>query len=86
MSFFHVDVFWKRIRTSAETFLLEANARGAEAGRRVYAQVTGLGLGVWLFSARAQREAYIRAFQEAVLLNAAALDKIDVIDFRCVRR
>ncbi len=48
----------------------------------MYAQVTGLGMGVWLFCSEVQRSAYIRAYQEVIQRNAKALDKIKVIDFR----
>ncbi len=51
-------------------------------GKYVYAHVTGLGMGVWLFCSEVQRSAYIRAFQEVIQRNAKALDKIKVIDFR----
>ncbi len=50
----------------------------------MYAQVTGLGLGVWLFSAKAQRSAYVRAFQDAIERNARLLDRIAVVDFSWV--
>ncbi|KAI8809366.1 hypothetical protein BJ742DRAFT_804878 [Cladochytrium replicatum] len=44
---FNVTAFKKRIGITIETFLLEANRRGQEAGRRVAAYLTGFGLGVW---------------------------------------
>ncbi|KAF1989998.1 hypothetical protein K402DRAFT_390322 [Aulographum hederae CBS 113979] len=44
---FDVDVYRGRIRISLETFLYEADDRAAQEGKTAYAQLTGLGLGVW---------------------------------------
>ena len=44
---FNADVYKKRIRCSAETFLIEANHRGKKIGKRVHVLIVGLGLGVW---------------------------------------
>ena len=44
---FNAEVYKKRIRCSAETFLIEANHRGKKIGKRVHVLIVGLGLGVW---------------------------------------
>ncbi len=52
--YFNQDVYYKRIKIAAETFLLEANARGREFDKDVHAFIVGLGLGVWKFSGQLQ--------------------------------
>ena len=49
--FFDLLVYRQRMTMSVEAFLCEADARGAEYGRGVYAMSVGLGLGVWGFLA-----------------------------------
>lgn len=49
--YLNVEVYKRRIKTSAETFLIEANKRGEEWGKKVHVFVVGLGLGVWQISA-----------------------------------
>lgn len=41
------EVYKKRLRMVIEPFLLDANQRGIEAGKKVYVHTVGLGLGVW---------------------------------------
>ncbi len=50
----------------------------------VYAQVTGLGLGVWLYSAANQRIAYVEAYQRVLEKLAPVLSNVAVIDFSWV--
>ena len=45
--YFNANVYRKRIQIAAETFLIEANNRGQQAGKNVHVFVVGLGLGVW---------------------------------------
>ena len=49
--FFNAEVYQKRIRVTAETFLIEANQRGRTWQKGVHVFVVGLGLGVWRISA-----------------------------------
>jgi len=41
------NIYMKRIRLSVEPFLLEANKRAQELGKKAYIHMVGLGLGVW---------------------------------------
>jgi hypothetical protein len=47
---FYKDVYYQRIRLSAETFLIGANQRGIDRSMNVHAFIVGLGLGVWCLS------------------------------------
>lgn len=48
--FFNVDVYKKRLRMTIEPFLLAANQRARECGRKAYVHAVGIGLGAWLVS------------------------------------
>jgi hypothetical protein len=66
-----------RTRITADMFLLEANARAAAAGKKAWAYVVGLGLGVWQYYQQ-QREWYIEVFGEAIAeLNLAHVGTIE---------
>lgn len=77
-------IYKARIRITAETLLIEANARaqGDPQQRRAYVHVVGLGLGVWAVHPR-QAEWYTQAFAEA--LDAVRLPHIAVLDFSYFR-
>jgi hypothetical protein len=62
---FDVPMYKARSRITADMFLLEANARAAEAGTTAWAYVVGLGLGVWQYYQQ-QREWYVEVFGEAI--------------------
>ena len=62
---FDVPMYKARIRITADIFLLEANARAEEVGKKARAYVVGLGLGVWQFYHQ-QREWYLEVFAEAM--------------------
>lgn len=62
---FDVPMYKARSRITADMFLLEANARAAEAGTKAWAYVVGLGLGVWQYYQQ-QREWYVAIFGEAI--------------------
>lgn len=76
---FNGPVYSKRIKTSIETFLIEANSRGSSQGRKVYVHVVGLGLGVWMYKPDVQNELYLTAFEN--VLNEVRLPNISDIDF-----
>ena len=46
-AYFDKIVFRKRMKAIVETFLLEADSRGAEAGKKVFCHIVGLGMGKW---------------------------------------
>lgn len=78
----NAKVYTRRIEISAETFLLEANRRGKESGKKVFAHVVGLGLGCWMFCPDIQRVKYLVAFQNA--LQKLKLDHVAHVDFSWV--
>jgi len=75
---FDVLMYKARCRVTAEMFLLEANARAAEAGKKAWAYVVGLGLGVWQYTYE-QREWYVSAWGEA--LDALDLPHVGTVEF-----
>ena len=75
---FDIPMYKARCRITAEMFLLEANARAAEAGQKAWAYVVGLGLGVWQHAPE-QREWYISAWGEA--LDALDLPQVGTVEF-----
>ena len=77
-SVFLVDSYKSRMRISIDTLLLEANARGAEAGRKAHTYVVGLGLGVWQ-TVPNQAEYYISAFTDA--LQTYNLPHVKTLEF-----
>jgi len=79
---FNADVYKKRIRCSAETFLIEANHRGKKIGKRVHVLIVGLGLGVWKIT-HLQVAEYLEAFEEVIsdLHAKGALPQICEVEF-----
>jgi hypothetical protein len=75
---FDIPMYKARCRVTAETFLLEANSRAADAGRKAWAYVVGLGLGVWQHT-DSQREWYVSAWGEA--LDALNLPHVGTVEF-----
>jgi hypothetical protein len=75
---FDKKMYAARMRITVEMFLLEANERAKEKGRKAYAYVVGLGLGVWQYDA-CQSELYIGCFTEA--LNSMSLSHISTLNF-----
>ena len=75
---FDVPMYKARTRITADIFLLEANARAAAAGKKAWAYVVGLGLGVWQYYQQ-QREWYVEVFAEAIAeLN---LEHVSTVEF-----
>ena len=81
-NYFNCEVYTKRIQTSAETFLIEAEKRGQLANKYVHVHVVGLGLGVWEYSSL-QKRYYLKAFELAItkFLKDNNLSKLRCIDF-----
>ncbi|KAI0597422.1 hypothetical protein F4775DRAFT_584353 [Biscogniauxia sp. FL1348] len=75
---FDLDAYKARVRITVDLLLLEANARGAAAGRPAYVHVVGLGLGCWQISSQ-QPSAYVETFAEA--LAALELPHVGTLNF-----
>ncbi|HEV8051461.1 MAG TPA: DUF4804 domain-containing protein [Parachlamydiaceae bacterium] len=71
-------VYKERMRMSIETFLIDANQRGMEQGKKAYVHAVGLGLGVWQISP-AQAKLMIEVYAET--LSNCQLAHISDIDF-----
>jgi hypothetical protein len=72
------ELFVRRIRASAEPFLLDANRRAAEAGTAAYVLVVGLGLGAWQVH-HGQGVLTMRAYEQ--ILAEHSLPSLGVLDF-----
>ena len=82
--YFNVDKYKARMKMTFETFLIEANARGVTAKKKIYCHVVGLGLGVWeLPGCNNQTYHFLTAFRDALvsLSEKKAIGNIGVIDF-----
>jgi len=64
-AFLDLHVYRRRMRIAADTFLADANARGASLQRLVYGHLVGLGLGVWQVS-DAQAEVVVEVYAESL--------------------
>jgi len=74
---FDVPMYKARSRITADMFLLESNARAAQAGKKAWAYVVGLGLGVWQYYQQ-QREWYVEVFGDAIAeLNLAHIGTVE---------
>jgi hypothetical protein len=75
----YLDLYKKRIEVGLEMFLLEADARGREAGKPVHAFVVGLGLGVWQMESR-QKPAYIEALISILERSSYSYSYVQVVE------
>ncbi|MCX5923494.1 MAG: DUF4804 domain-containing protein [Candidatus Dependentiae bacterium] len=71
-------IYKKRMRIVIEPFLVDANIRGKNIGKKVYCHVVGLGLGVWQISAE-QSKLMLEVYGE--LLSGRGFPFISDIDF-----
>uniref|UniRef100_A0A034VR60 Uncharacterized protein n=1 Tax=Bactrocera dorsalis TaxID=27457 RepID=A0A034VR60_BACDO len=70
----------KRYTVSFDTLLLEANARGAAAGKQVYLHVVGIGLGAWR-AVMHQDTIFLETFGERLQELLPCLGHISVVHF-----
>lgn len=71
-------VYKQRMKLVVESFLLEANERAKQQGKKAYLHVVGLGLGVWMFHS-CQTELLLQAYAE--VLKEHTLNHISDINF-----
>eukprot|EP01128_Nolandella_sp_AFSM9_P000091 TRINITY_DN1014_c1_g1_i1.p1 TRINITY_DN1014_c1_g1~~TRINITY_DN1014_c1_g1_i1.p1 ORF type:complete len:610 (+),score=139.40 TRINITY_DN1014_c1_g1_i1:65-1831(+) len=76
--FFAVDIYKKRIRISLETFFLDCNRRAAQADKKAYVHMVGLGLGVWQVTAQ-QSNWFLEEAED--VLKTLSLPHLSDIDF-----
>ena len=76
--YFNKNVYFKRVRVTAETFLIEANDRAQKLGKKAYVHVVGLGLGVWRL-VNDQHQWYVDTFGQ--VLKDLDLEHISDINF-----
>lgn len=67
-----------RARTSAELFLMECDQRAGEAGKKAFAHIVGLGLGVWAVD-QIQKHILVEAYAEA--MHALKLENVAHVNF-----
>jgi len=81
-NYFNHDLYIKRIQTSIETFLLEAERRSSIENCPVHVHVVGLGLGVWQYLSD-QEKYYLKAFENGLenFLENNPETKIKHVDF-----
>jgi len=70
-------IYKKRMQMAIVPFLLEANRRGVQGGKKVYCHVVGLGLGIWQKTpeqAKIMMQVYADCIREASLSNISDID------------
>ncbi len=72
----------KRALLYIEPFLLDAQARGKAANKKVYLRVTGIGLGHWAISRKIQNQLIIDIYKEVLKELSAQLPNISDIEFQ----
>ena len=75
--YFNIEVYKKRIKMTIDSFLLDANERAKEQGKKAYVHVIGIGLGVWMVYPNQQRwllEEYIHSIQTLPLSHIGFVD------------
>ncbi len=76
--YLHVEVYKARMKKVVETFLVEANARAADAEQPAYVHATGLGLGAWAIDQPNQinllLDVYAEVLKEHTFSNIADID------------
>lgn len=77
-TYFDTVIYKKRMRLVLELFLVDANQRGIEVGKKVYCHVVGLGLGVWQKTPE-QARLILEVYRE--LLDDYTFSHISDIDF-----
>lgn len=85
--FFYFDtvMYKKRMAMVIEPFLLDAQKRGVDVGKKVYVHAVGLGLGVWQIL-DLQGQLMVDTYVEIInRLGASALSHISDIDFSWVK-
>lgn len=74
---FNVPIYKARMRISIDSFLLEANLRAGEAGKKAFVVQVGLGLGMWMKTKKQTDwllEAHADALRELVLPHVGAIN------------
>jgi hypothetical protein len=71
-------IYQRRMRSVVEPFLLDANERGKQAGKKVYLHAVGLGTGVWAIHA-SQNKVLVEVF--AQVMRDHTLSYVGDIDF-----
>ncbi|XP_050669347.1 uncharacterized protein LOC126968385 [Leptidea sinapis] len=83
---FDNEVYYKRVSVLAESALIEGDTRGREAGRDVFLNVIGCGLGVWKKSPH-QTDVYVLTFLERIraLLKRDLLNHVSDVNFSYIK-
>lgn len=76
---FNKIVYMERMRLAHEPFLLEADARGKQEGRKAYCHVVGLGLGAWCVVASLQTQLNVHAVLD--IIARVPLPNVSDVDF-----
>lgn len=74
-----LELYYRRMRVIAETFLLDAQARAAEKGTTAFCHVVGLGIGVWSLATQEQACVIVQTYIDAIA--SIALPKVSDLCF-----
>eukprot|EP00912_Choanoflagellata_sp_UC4_P001262 UC4_evm1s788 len=76
--YFDTLVFSARVRLTAELFLMEANSRAKEQGKKAFCHVVGLGLGVWAVDG-CQKHLMVEAYAD--VMRSLKLNFVGYVNF-----
>jgi len=77
-SYLDLELYYRRMKVVAETFLLDAQARAKERGTRAFCHLVGLGIGVWSLATAEQAAAIVQAYLD-VIATVALPDISDLV-------
>ncbi len=78
-NYLHVNIYKARMKAVIKPFLIEANARAKEKGKKAYVHAAGLGLGVWALNKTMQVPLLLEVYAD--ILKESEFSNINHIDF-----
>jgi len=61
-----MELYYRRMKVIAETFLLDAQARAAAQGTKAFCHLVGLGIGVWSLATAEQAAVIVQTYLDAI--------------------
>lgn len=86
VGYLNVKIFKERLRMTIEPFILDANLRAKDEGKKTYLHLVGLGLGVWAINKPEQGKIFIDVVADTLRkYNLSHISDLDFSHFNDVR-